>query len=359
MAAPSMLSRYRISRRLLLIIWPFLAIVALLVLLGVGSVDILSSVRAYVGGESLWSKAQKDAVYYLNSFARTGAAEDYRRFEEAIAVPLGDRVAREELEKADPDLGVARHGFIVGKNHPGDIDGMIRLFRRFRNVVYIDRAIAIWAEADTVITELVAAGGELRRLVIDHPGEPARIQPVLTQIDELNGRLTPLENAFSSTLGEASRVAQRVLMVVTMLAAVSLVLLGIALSRRMLRESDSFEAALRLAEERFALAVMGGSDGLWDWNVQTDEMYLSPRAKELAGLVDHELANLPAAFLALLHPDDRAAAVESIRAHLRDDANYDLEFRCLAKTGEYRWMRARAVARCATRRAAQFAWPAR
>ena len=336
-----MLSPFRISRRLLLIIWPFLAIVALLVLLGVGSVDILSSVRAYVGSESLWSKAQKDAVYYLNSFARTGAPADYRRYEEAIAVPLGDRVAREELERANPDLEVARHGFLVGKNHPGDIDGMIRLFRRFRNVVYIDRAIAIWADADGVISELVAAASELRRAVLAHSDEPARIQPLLTEIDELNRRLTPLENAFSSTLGEASRVAQQVLMVVTMLAAVSLGLLGIALSRRMLRESDSFEAALRLSEERFALAVLGGSDGLWDWNVQTDEMYLSPRAKELAGYADHELANAPAAFLALLHPDDRPAAVQAIRAHLRDDAAYDFEFRCLAKTGEYRWMRAR------------------
>ena len=44
------IARFPISRRLLLIIWPFLAIVVLLVLLGVGSVDILSSVRAYVGG---------------------------------------------------------------------------------------------------------------------------------------------------------------------------------------------------------------------------------------------------------------------------------------------------------------------
>lgn len=127
----------------------------------------------------------------------------------------------------------------------------------------------------------------------------------------------------------------------TTIAAISLVLLGIFLSRRMLRESDAFENALRLSEERFALAVIGSNDGLWDWSVLTGEMYLSPRAKELAGYADHEVQNTPFAFFALLHPDDRAAAVEAVRAHLRDDRAYDLEFRCLAKSGEYRWLRAR------------------
>src|SRR5450631_2696922 len=135
------IARFPISRRLLLIIWPFLAIVVLLVLLGVGSVDILSSVRAYVGGESLWSKAQKDAAYYLNNYARTRSPDDYRRFTDMIVVPLGDRVARD--------------GFAVGRNHADDIAGMIRLFRGFRNVSYIDQAIAIWAEADRNMAELV------------------------------------------------------------------------------------------------------------------------------------------------------------------------------------------------------------
>ena len=85
------------SRRLLRLIWPFLAIVVLLVVLGNVSMDILSATRAYVGGESLWSKAQKDAVYYLNRYAATRSEPDYERYLEAIKVPIGDRKAREEL----------------------------------------------------------------------------------------------------------------------------------------------------------------------------------------------------------------------------------------------------------------------
>lgn len=231
-----------VSRRLLRIIWPFLAIVALLVLLGLGSLNILSSVRAYVGGESLWSKAQNNAVYYLNNYARRASEDDYRRFQEAIAVPLGDRVAREELEKPQPDLDVARRGFLVGRGHADDVPGMIRLFRRFRSVSYIDRAIAIWAECDRNITELVAAAGELHRQMGVRAADPAQLQLVLQQIDEINARLTPLEDAFSYTLGQASRETQLLLAIVALIAAASLVLLGIGLSRRRLRQSEAFES---------------------------------------------------------------------------------------------------------------------
>jgi hypothetical protein len=126
------------------IVWPLLAVVALLALLGATSIDILSSVRAYVGGEGLWSKAQKESVYHLYRYAQTRAESDYRRYQEAIAVPIGDRKAREELEKPRPDLEVARQGFLAGRNHADDIADMIWLFRRFRNVSYIDSAIAIW-----------------------------------------------------------------------------------------------------------------------------------------------------------------------------------------------------------------------
>ena len=80
------------SRRLLRIIWPFLAIVVLLVVLGSISMDLLSSTRAYVGAEGLWSKAQKDSIYYLNRYAATRSETDYERYLEAIKVPLGDRV---------------------------------------------------------------------------------------------------------------------------------------------------------------------------------------------------------------------------------------------------------------------------
>jgi len=62
-----------IGRRLFRIAWPFVAIVALLVLLATESISIVSASRAYVGAESLWSKAQKEAVYSLYRYAQSGS----------------------------------------------------------------------------------------------------------------------------------------------------------------------------------------------------------------------------------------------------------------------------------------------
>src|SRR5262249_6209320 len=102
--------------------WPVLAVfgtvIGLQVLVAALSIDLLSAVRAYVTGESLYSKGQKDAQIHLLDYADFEREEDYARFEQALAVPLGDRLAREELQKPRPDLDTVRRGFALGGNHP-------------------------------------------------------------------------------------------------------------------------------------------------------------------------------------------------------------------------------------------------
>ena len=96
--------------------WPIVAVFIAMTGLQAGvaavSIELLSSVRAYVTGESLYSKGQKDAQIYLLDYAENHTEEDYARFVAALAVPLGDRVAREALQQPEPDLGKARQGFL-------------------------------------------------------------------------------------------------------------------------------------------------------------------------------------------------------------------------------------------------------
>ena len=328
------------DRRFLRVTWPFLAIVALLVLLASESLKIVSASRAYVGGESLWSKAQKEAVYNLFRYAQTRSEADYRNYREAIAVPMGDRRARIELQKDDPDLAVAREGFIQGRNDPADVDGMIMLFRRFRNVSFMSRAIGIWTQGDEGIAELNAAAEALHSRIAAGD-DLAALAPILVRIDDANRRLTPLEVAFTSTLGEAGRRTQQILEVALIIVAGALVIGGIAISRRMLRTSEALEDALRVSEERFDLAVDGSNAGIWDWNVRSGEVYYSPRYKELLGYADDGFPNVMDAFLDHLHPDDRdrqAAVLDDHRAH---GTPYGAEYRLRTRTGEYRWFQAR------------------
>lgn len=103
-------------------------------------------------------------------------------------------------------------------------------------------------------------------------------------------------------------------------------------------------ARLRAIEERFELAVRGSRDGLWDWNILSNEVYFSPRMKELLGYQDHELPNVFATFESRLHPDDHDWVMQAVDAHLRQHKPYDVEYRLRTKSGEYRWFRARGQA---------------
>ena len=104
------------------------------------------------------------------------------------------------------------------------------------------------------------------------------------------------------------------------------------------------EEALLKSEERFNLAVAGSNDGLWDWDVRSNEVYYSPRFKELLGYGDHEFENVFASFETHLHPVDREPTLAKVRRHLDDGESYDVEYRLRTKCGEYRWFRARGQA---------------
>ncbi|HTR28504.1 MAG TPA: ATP-binding protein [Puia sp.] len=219
-------------------------IMALLIAIELGvlifSINTLSSVRAYVGGEGLWSKAQKDALYQLLKYARTHDEADYEKFKGFMKVNQGDHKARIELSKGGKaNLDIVRQGFIEGRNDSDDVDGMIRLFLRFNSDKYISRAINAWTRADEVISGFMALGDRLHGEIHTQPYSQQRVDAILDQIDPLNDRLTPLEDDFSFALGEGSRwlehVILRLLFVVALTVECTGLLLAITVSRSIQR----------------------------------------------------------------------------------------------------------------------------
>ena len=99
---------------------------------------------------------------------------------------------------------------------------------------------------------------------------------------------------------------------------------------------------LRIAEQRWQFALEGGGDGVWDWNVQTNEVYFSPRYVSMLGYTADEFGKSLDDFLAHLHPDDVERMQGQVRAHFEHpDETYICDFRFLHKDGEYRWIHAR------------------
>ena len=233
------------SKRMLLIVSPFLMIVAVLVWLAIVSMDILAAGRAYVEGESLWSKNQKEAVFHLIRFAATGAESDFLSYRKAIMVPMGFRMARLELEKPDPDDATVRAGFIQGGTHPDDIPGVISLYKRFHRVSYMKNVLDIWKTGDEFMERLDAAAQDLHAFQssggIDFPGRDT----VLNRIIQINEELRPWQNRFSNTLGEATRWIRSTLLLAILTVAGILIPFGIFLTQRMVSQVDRAERELK------------------------------------------------------------------------------------------------------------------
>src|SRR5262249_15865544 len=101
------------------------------------------------------------------------------------------------------------------------------------------------------------------------------------------------------------------------------------------------EGRLRISEERFALAVRGSNDGIWDWDLQTDAIFFSPRFKELLGFRDDEFPNRLDACWERMHPEDVPATREAIEANRVRVEPVNVQFRLKMKAGEWRYFRSR------------------
>ncbi|MDF2388022.1 EAL domain-containing protein [Nostoc ellipsosporum NOK] len=249
------LSSMDASPRLLGLVWPFIAVVLTQALVASLSLYTLSAVRAYVGGESQWSKGQKHAIYSLSLYADTGNEEFFNEYREAIAIPLADRSARLALEQPEPDTKAAHAGFLQARNHPDDVDGLIWLFENFRGFSYLDAAVRHWTAADTMILAIQRLGDTMHEELVKGPASRARINDWKTQIRQLDSQITPLSKAFSDSLGEGSRFIRMLLTFANLVTAALLILLAVWRTRKLLAQRQAFQSALNAERERAQITL--------------------------------------------------------------------------------------------------------
>ncbi len=98
-------------------------------------------------------------------------------------------------------------------------------------------------------------------------------------------------------------------------------------------------------EERLALVIQGSSDGIWDWDLASNEVYYSDRWKSMLGYADDEIECRFSSWERLVHPGDRERALTAVRAYLEGHtSSYEVEHRLRHKDGSYRWILSRGVA---------------
>lgn len=100
----------------------------------------------------------------------------------------------------------------------------------------------------------------------------------------------------------------------------------------------------RESQERYALAISGTNDGIWEWDVRWQKMFYSPRLEELLGYAPGGLDTSLEGLRSRIHPEDRRREIAALQKHLDVGHPYDVELRLQVRDGSYRWFRSRGQA---------------
>ena len=172
-----------------------------------------------------------------------------------------------------------------GGNHAADVPGLIRLFRYFREIPYMARAIAYWRATDPFLDQLTSLADVIHEEFANIPDAGELMKARKGQIDLIDRRLAPYAIAFSQSLGEGSRSIKILLTAANLLTAISLIFLIVFHTRKMVKQRLAFENALTAEKERaeVTLASLGeavictDAEGQWD--------YMNPAAERLTGRI--------------------------------------------------------------------------
>ena len=227
--------------------------------------NVMNSVRAYVRAEGIWAKAQKDAVSNLKDYARSKDFRFYTLYEQALLVPLGDKLARKSLQLETPDLTKAFAGFAAGNNHEEDINSMIYFFLWFKNFPYMNEAINIWTIADHEIEYLQQVSQKIQHAVTQK--NERDIESLQLQLDLIDKKLLKLEIDFSSTLSEGARWVKQLLLIVSAMLFSLMLIISLFISRRIILSIEKMEKELLISNNRFDSLYKYDMLGIVVWHI--------------------------------------------------------------------------------------------
>ncbi len=120
--------------------------------------------------------------------------------------------------------------------------------------------------------------------------------------------------------------------------------IGVEGMARDITERKIAEEALKLSEERFALAMRASNEGIWDWDLATDKTHMSKRLESLMEVKSNARITKNTVYKSI-HPEDKKTYRDAMIAHLKGETEvFECEFRFLRRNGDIRWLRDRGLA---------------
>jgi two-component system, sensor histidine kinase len=247
-----MLQNYSIRKKLNFVVLSFTAVSVTITAIAIAALAIVSTVRAYVSGEGLWSKGLNQSFYHLSRYATTQDPREYDQFLKAIKIPVAGNNGLIELEKPNPDLDKVDRYMIEGQNQPDDVRFMGYLFLIAHNFPHVSDAVRIWHIGDEYCHRLQSMGKLYSEKMQNHQYLPTDQAKFIADLDTLNDSANSLEAQFSAAFGEAAHWLLNILYFFIPFAAFFVTCIGVLMSRSISNSVSSGVEVLHAATKRLA-----------------------------------------------------------------------------------------------------------
>jgi len=244
-----------LSRRLRPLAYALVAVVVLILALTYGALQIQVTLAGFLNGESVWSKAQKQSVIDLATYAASGDRALLAAYRQNHAVLDHDRFARDQIASGRFDHDAVAKAFSDAGVIPEAIPGMIFILRYFDSAPYIKEAMTAWRSTDSTVDELDGMADDLERQWREGSVTGPKALLYRQRIEQLNDFIEPRSNLFSVEIANGASWLGKVLFAAVVGVAALASLLWLGMARRIM-------AGIRGTEERFGLLFGSAADGI-------------------------------------------------------------------------------------------------
>ncbi|PRH45014.1 putative bifunctional diguanylate cyclase/phosphodiesterase [Burkholderia multivorans] len=265
------------------------------------SLIIIMSLRVYVGGESNWSKAQKDAIILLNRYGETGAEHLFDAYASTDRTLRFLTVARAAMTAVPPDHATARGAMIAAGINPLDAAAVVWFYPVLASFARLDPALQYWQAADRQLDALRTVAHALRDAVKAHDGP--RTRALAQRVWEINSRIEPLPKRFSSELSAEFRSAVIQLFLSYLAASLLIVFLGVRWAGRAQHQQRSIQSELDRSQALAEAALRSVADAIVTVGLTSGIETVNPAAEQLLGTSARDCIGKPVNdVLALIDP---------------------------------------------------------
>jgi diguanylate cyclase (GGDEF)-like protein/PAS domain S-box-containing protein len=267
------------------------AVIGLILVFIWGALRIEVALAGFLNGESIWSKAQKQAVIDLRVYAASGEPADLTGFRRNYEILQTDRWTRDAIASGHYDRAAVTAALERVDTVPAAVPGVIFMLDHFASAPYMRQALSAWRSTDAQVDELDTIAGELQAGHARGTMDPVEIARQQARLRALNDQIEPRARIFSREIARGATWMGRVLFATIAAAACIGSLLWLSMARRIL-------VGIRGSEERYRLLFDRAPDAIVMVDEQSGHVLdVNRKACEWTGQAARELIGTPFAAL--------------------------------------------------------------